>query len=78
MVVVANLKACEDGWMLLLAINHKGKVLPFRIRERASWTTQLLVNFMDGQHSDENTDNPEEDVEYYMRGEDGWAPSSVA
>jgi len=29
MVVVADRKACEEGWLLLLAVNHKGRVLPF-------------------------------------------------
>ncbi|KAJ5397046.1 hypothetical protein N7509_005159 [Penicillium cosmopolitanum] len=77
MVVVADRKSCEEGWMLLLAVNHKGEVLPFRIRERASWTTQLLLNFMDGQHLDENTRNPEHDIEYYLREGDGWADASV-
>ncbi|KAJ5266508.1 hypothetical protein N7478_009316 [Penicillium angulare] len=77
MIVVADRKACEEEWMLFLAVNHKGRVLPFRVRERASWTTQLLSNFMNGQNLDENTDNPEEDIEYYMHEGDGWAPSSA-
>jgi len=32
---------------------------------------------MDGQHLDENTANPERDVECYMHGGDGWAPASA-
>lgn len=77
MVVVADRKACEEGWMLFLAVNHKGEVLPFRVRERASWTTQLILEFMDGQYLDENADDPKRDIEYYMHQGDGWADASV-
>ncbi|KAJ5205437.1 hypothetical protein N7491_003937 [Penicillium cf. griseofulvum] len=37
MVVVADRKVCEEGWVLFLAPNHRGEVLPFRIRDRAAW-----------------------------------------
>ncbi|KAJ5988308.1 hypothetical protein N7481_003518 [Penicillium waksmanii] len=73
MVVVADRKACEEGWVLFLAVNQKGEILPFRIRESADYAAQLIFNFMDGQCLDENTRDPKEDIEYYMRGGDGWA-----
>ncbi|KAJ5781089.1 hypothetical protein N7457_006249 [Penicillium paradoxum] len=77
MLVVADRKACEEGWVLFMAVNERGEVLPFRVRERASWTTQLIANYTNGQRLDENTSDPHEDIEYYMHGGDGWAPSSV-
>lgn len=77
MLVVADRKACEEGWMLFLAVNHKREVLPFRLRERASWATQLILGFMEGQDLEENTRDPKEDIEYYMHRGDGWAPASA-
>lgn len=73
MVVVADRKAIEEGWVLLLAVNNKGEVLPFRICENADMATLLIFSFMDGQSLDENTRDPKEDIEYYMREGDGWA-----
>ncbi|KAJ5096659.1 hypothetical protein N7456_007380 [Penicillium angulare] len=73
MVVVADRKACEEGWVLFLAVNQSGEVLPFRVRESADYATQLISNYLDGQCLDENTRNPEDDVEHYMREGDGWA-----
>jgi hypothetical protein len=35
LVVVADGEACEDGWVLLVAINHKGQVLHKRTRCKA-------------------------------------------
>ncbi|KAJ5169923.1 uncharacterized protein N7500_002706 [Penicillium coprophilum] len=78
MVIVADRKACEEGWVLLLAPNHRGEILPFRIRERAAWVYQQILNFMEGQNLEENTTDPDQDVEFYMReNPDGWAPDSV-
>lgn len=73
LVLVADRKACEEGWVLHLAINHKGQVLPFRIRDGADWVSVSCGNWSDGQQLRENTLNPEEDVEMYMdRGGGGW------
>ncbi|KAL2829475.1 hypothetical protein BDW59DRAFT_142140 [Aspergillus cavernicola] len=66
LVIIADRKACEDGWVLHLAINHKGHVLPFRVRDRADYVSTNLGNWSDGQRLTENTLNPEEDVEMYM------------
>lgn len=35
LIVVADREACEDGWVLLVAINHKGQVLHKRVRCKA-------------------------------------------
>lgn len=32
LLVIADQQACEDGWVLLAAINHKGQVLHRRVR----------------------------------------------
>lgn len=73
LVLVADRKACEEGWVLHLAINHRGQVLPFRIRDGADWVSVSCGNWSDGQQLRENTLNPEEDVELYMdRGGSGW------
>jgi hypothetical protein len=75
LVVIADRKACEDGWVLHLAINHKGRVLPFRLRDRADCVSTNLGNWSDGQQLTENALNPEEDVEMYMDhggGASGW------
>ncbi|KAJ5356527.1 hypothetical protein N7517_011136 [Penicillium concentricum] len=77
MLVIADRKACEEGWILFFAVNHKREVISFRIRERASWTSQLIMEFMNGQALDENTEDPSEETESYMRGGDGWAPENV-
>lgn len=74
MVCVADRKACEEGWVLFLAINHRGQILPFRIRDRASWVSQYEANWMDGQALDENTVNPDDAVECQMHDSDGWGP----
>ncbi|KAL3478576.1 hypothetical protein BJX99DRAFT_224336 [Aspergillus californicus] len=66
LVVIADRKACEDGWVLHLGIDHKGSVLPFRIRDRADCVSSNLGNWSDGQQLTENTLDPEEDVELYM------------
>ncbi|KAJ5183891.1 hypothetical protein N7492_001507 [Penicillium capsulatum] len=72
LVCVADRKACEEGLVLFLAINHRGQILPFRIRDRAIEVFQYEANWMDGQTLDENTLKPDDDVEYYMHKGDGW------
>jgi hypothetical protein len=74
MVCVADRKACEEGWVLFLAINHRGQILPFRIRDRASWVTQYEANWLDGQALEENTCSPDDDAECQMHDSDGWGP----
>ena len=38
LVLVADRKACEEGWMLQVAVTHKGHALPYRVRVKASET----------------------------------------
>jgi hypothetical protein len=65
LVPVADLKPCEDGWVLHLAINHKRQVLPFRIRDGADWPLINLGNWSDGQQLTENTRDSGEDREMF-------------
>lgn len=44
LVVVADGEACEDGWVLLVAINDRGQVLHNRVRCKAS-AVGYQVNF---------------------------------
>jgi hypothetical protein len=74
MLLVADRKACEEGWVLHLAVNHRGEILPFRVRDRASYSFQIIANLMEGQHLQENALDPEADEECYMSSGDGWAP----
>ncbi|KAJ5958479.1 uncharacterized protein N7479_005629 [Penicillium vulpinum] len=72
LVLVADRKACEEGWVLVLAVNHRGEILPFRVRERAKDTAQIAVNWLQGQPLSEVADDEDEDVEFYLGGGDGW------
>lgn len=72
MVLVADRKACEEGWLLLLAINHKGQILPFRAREKASMAAQHVVNWMNGQPLSEMASSEDDDVESYVSVGNGW------
>lgn len=75
MVCVADRKACEDGLVLFLGINHRGQVLPFRLRDKASKVGLYEANWMDGQALHENASDPDKDVEYQMcKSDDGWGP----
>lgn len=66
LVLVADKKACEDGWVLHLALNHKAQVLPFKIRGQSREVSTIVANWMEGQALEENTDNPDENVVLYM------------
>ncbi|KAF9890843.1 hypothetical protein FE257_005414 [Aspergillus nanangensis] len=73
LVLVADRKACEEGWVLGLAVNHRGQILPFRVRERAKAAAQLAFDWQEGQPLAEIANDEAEDIEYYLgqRG-DGW------
>ncbi|KAL5360487.1 hypothetical protein BJX96DRAFT_175345 [Aspergillus floccosus] len=72
LVLVADRKACEEGWVLALAVNHRGEILPFRVRERAREAAQIAVNWQEGEPLSEIADDEDEDVEFYLGGGDGW------
>lgn len=72
LVLVADKRACEDGWVLFLAINHKGQVLPFRIRGQAREASTINAWWMEGQALAENTLDPDKDEECYLHEGNGW------
>ncbi|KAK1142860.1 hypothetical protein N8T08_007294 [Aspergillus melleus] len=72
MVLVADRKACKEGWVLLLALNHRGQVLPYRVRERASEAAQHVVNWAEGQPLVEMAWREDDDGEFNLTGGDGW------
>ncbi|KAI9040582.1 uncharacterized protein KD926_008149 [Aspergillus affinis] len=72
LVVVADRKACEEGWVLVLAVNHRGEILPFRVRERAKEAAKLMSNWDDEVPLADIVDDEDEDVECYLGEGDGW------
>jgi hypothetical protein len=36
LLMIADRKACEEGWIYLVAVDHKGRVLPTRCRGQAA------------------------------------------
>ncbi|KAJ5828617.1 uncharacterized protein N7525_006870 [Penicillium rubens] len=65
-------KACEEGWVLALAVNHRGEILPVRVRERATEAAQIAVNWFEGEPLSEIVDDEDEDVEIYLGEGNGW------
>lgn len=72
LVLVADRKACEEGWVLALAVNHRGEILPVRVRERATEAAQIAVNWFEGEPLSEIVDDEDEDVEFYLGEGNGW------
>lgn len=72
LVLVADKRACEDGWVLYLAINHKGQVLPFRIHGQAREASTIVGCWMEGRNLEENTLDRDKDEEYYLHQGNGW------
>lgn len=71
LVLVADRTACEEGWVLALAINHRGQILPLRVRTRAKQAAQLAFDWEDEQPLSEIA-NGQEDIEYYSGQGNGW------
>ena len=74
LVVVADREACEDGWVLLIALNHKGQVLHMRARCKAYQVSEQVYSFRDGGEPLDITEG-EENVIHYLDGNksgDGW------
>lgn len=47
LMILADGQACEDGWVLLMAINEKGQVLPERFRCKAFEVGQNVASWKD-------------------------------
>jgi hypothetical protein len=73
LVLVADRTACEKGWVLFLAINHKGQVLPFRLRERAAYYTGCEAReWGEGVALQEYANDSDEEEEYWRGEGDGF------
>ncbi|KAL2802731.1 hypothetical protein BJX63DRAFT_414062 [Aspergillus granulosus] len=74
LIGIADRKACQEGWVLLLGVNHKGQILPYRVRERAS-SVDLVVNDWNEDSIDLRqlfADPNQAGEELYMRAGSGW------
>lgn len=74
LVVVADREACEDGWVLLIALNHQGQVLHKRVRCKASCVEQNVAYWRDGGEP-LDIENLRENLMDYVdssRSGDGW------
>jgi hypothetical protein len=74
LVVVADREACEDGWVLLIALNHKGQVLHRRARCKAYRVSDQVYAWRDGDepiHDPPFTENIIDYIEISRSG-DGW------
>jgi hypothetical protein len=72
LVMIADRKACDSGWVLEIGLNHKAEVLPGRIRSKASRIATDYGNWQtEGMALREITMG--EDTETYAQRGDGWA-----
>lgn len=74
LVLVADREACEEGWVLLIALNHRGQVLHMRQRCKA-YGTSLNVAFWRDKGEPLDVGGEGENVVYYRdanRSGDGW------
>ena len=79
LILIADKKACVEGNLLCIGINHRGQMLPGRIRCMARDASLMDFNWEDGQPLSENFQSDElEDEHHYSynvtgEGTDGWA-----
>jgi hypothetical protein len=74
LVVIADGEACEDGWVLLVAINHKGQVLHKRTRCKA-YNVGLNVAFWASKGEPLDIGSERENIVHYNDGNqsgNGW------
>ncbi|KAH7122763.1 hypothetical protein B0J11DRAFT_616133 [Dendryphion nanum] len=69
LLFVADREACERGWVLQVALNHKGQVLPYRVRGRAAWTKNHVVHWIAMGRNLDATDEQEDTIVYSADGQ---------
>ncbi|KAL4860312.1 hypothetical protein BDV12DRAFT_205238 [Aspergillus spectabilis] len=73
---IADRKACEEGWVLFLGINHKGQVLPFRVRQKATLIEEDIITLWEGEDGvslvQKDPSGLGRDEERYLSGGSGW------
>ncbi|KAH6868624.1 hypothetical protein BKA58DRAFT_317931 [Alternaria rosae] len=74
LVVVADREACEEGWILLIALNHRGQALHMRVRCKAYQVWEQVNHFRDGGDPLDITESKKNVVDYLdgNRSGDGW------
>jgi hypothetical protein len=73
LVLIADRKACEEGWVLLVCINHKGQILPVSLRERATEVDFVVSECEDGGSLGEMyPDGMNSGEEVYVHEGSGW------
>ena len=74
LVLVADQKACVKGKVLGIGINHRGQMLPGRVRRKANEAFQMEADWDDGQPLSENFDDDlvDEEIDLHER-LDGWS-----
>lgn len=73
LLMIADRKACEEGWIYLVAVDHKGRVLPTRCRGQAGKIKYFALEwFSEGVPLSELGSEEEEDTILYEAEGEGW------
>ncbi|KAL1591788.1 hypothetical protein SLS60_011787 [Paraconiothyrium brasiliense] len=72
LVLLADRQACERGWVLFLGINHKGQVMPLRIRHKAGDTRDQVNQWLGLGHGIDAAPEDRTDEVIYADDGDGW------
>jgi hypothetical protein len=73
LLMIADREACEQGWIYLVAVDHKGRVLPTRSRGQASRIKYFAHEWLsEGVPLSELDQYPGDTIVYESEGE-GWA-----
>ncbi|KAF2004068.1 hypothetical protein P154DRAFT_617322 [Amniculicola lignicola CBS 123094] len=70
LAMIIDREAIEDGWVLEVALNHKGQVLPTRARNKASRVRDDMANWTTQGEPLDLGDEPQDRVDYGAG--DGW------
>ncbi|KAL3446362.1 hypothetical protein BJX65DRAFT_279451 [Aspergillus insuetus] len=73
LIAIADRKACVDGWVLLVGINHKGQILPVRVRDKATEVDLVVTEWDEGASLAKlYRDGNSQGGELYLHDGDGW------
>ncbi|KAL2810591.1 hypothetical protein BJX63DRAFT_401657 [Aspergillus granulosus] len=73
LIVIADRKTCIEGWVLVVAIYHKGQILPVRVREKAREADLLIHEWNNGASLAElSPDGNNQGEELYLNNGNEW------
>jgi hypothetical protein len=72
LLMVADRKACEQGWIYLVAVDHKGRVLPTRSRGQAAKIKYFANEWLSEGVPLSELDSDEGDTVVYDSESGGW------